>query len=295
MGLGRWTVLFVGVVGLACGGMGGDDVKQAVHATCGSAELQPSTVDLVLIEDTSLRRPKLSVQLEVHPDGLRLDGESMADGSAVGERLRIKAETARDLADKIGSADFAFRGELLLLLPPDTPSGTLLPLLEVAHASGFPHVRFVVRTGKKPSTAFVDGAYGMELAARLDGLAPADRARVLAEEIEDLLVACPSGQQAFAAVAHASAEMKCQLMAVGLAEALPMCPLTNHGKVVTAVQVATDGSPWTHGVLALSLDPEGTPYPIDPSTPWSELATRWAADGTEDPTWWVDEGAASPE
>lgn len=68
---------------------------------------------------------------------------------------------------------------------------------------------------------------------------------------------------------------------------LPMGPLTSDAKVVTVMQVMSRSAPYEHGVLRLSLDPEGTAHPVDPAAPWSTLAPWWAGQDTEAPSWWV--------
>jgi len=292
--LRRCGVVFGGVVlpALACGGMGGDEVRDAIGATCGGDVVSMQAVELVRME-RDLPAPKMAVSLQLLHEQWILDGQAVpADPAALKDRLLEKAETAKDLARLTGAKGFEFKGELLLYLPPETLGSTVLTLLQTAHEAGFPNVRFVVRTGAMPSPDYLEPAYGKELEAKLDGKPPSDRQMELALEISDLVALCPPAQEAFAAVATASAEMKCLLVTEGMAQALPMCPLTDARKVVTAMQFAMRQGPWEHGVLALSLEPKAPPYAIDPSASWSMLAPAWA-DAGESRAWWVDATAAS--
>lgn len=283
----RLTAGIVLLTCLACGGLGADEVHEAVMASCDSDVYVPHGVELVRL-DASLPAPKIAVSLALANDHWLLDGDWLdPDPAALRDRLREKAETAKLLAERTGSDAFAFNGTLLLLVPPETPGATVLSVLEAARDTEFPKVRFVVRTGDKPAPSYLDPDYGAELQARVSAMDPAERAMNIAMEMEGLLVACPPGQEAFAAVANASAEMKCTLMAHGLAEALPMCPLTNDKKVVTLMQVVSMSSPYEHGMLSLTLDPEATVHPVDPAAPWSTLAPWWAGQDTDAPAWWV--------
>lgn len=248
---------------LACGGP--VDVAGAFSGLC-SAEVTPS-VDLPRV-GADLPRPKLAVHLVVGPHGASLDGEPLTDRTAaLAQALAQKAETANELAARIGGSDFEFRGELLVSAHPDTPIGELVPMLDTAEAAGFPNLRFLLITGDRPPPAWTDAAYAHDLMARLPE-DPAARQAMLAEELGSLLSLCPPGQSVVDAVAYASAEMKCRLLAQGMEEALPSCPLTDRAKVVTAFQVALAGPPVEVGTLAIELDRGAVPLEVDGETAW---------------------------
>jgi len=284
----RLTAGIVLLTCLACGGaLGAEEVHQAILAGCESDVGIPVDMELVRL-DQDLPAPELAVLLQLGGEPWLLDGTPVEPEQLEG-RLQAKAQSAKALADATGSDAFAFRGELLLLVTPDTTGATLLKVFELTRAAEFSQIRFIVRTGDKPAPPYLAPDYGVELEARVRGAAAEERGGVIAAELEELLVACPPSQEAFAAVATASAEMKCQMMAHGMAEALPKCPLTDDAKVVTVLQVMSRSAPYEHGVLSLTLDPEGTVHPVDPTAPWSTLAPWWAEQDTDAPAWWVAE------
>jgi hypothetical protein len=76
----------------------------------------------------------------------------------------------------------------------------------------------------------------------------------------------------FQAVASASPEMKCTMVAHGLGEALPLCPLTDADRLVTMVQVLTEPvHPERPAARTLTLDPDAETTVVAPDLPWVEL------------------------
>lgn len=187
-------------------------------------------------------------------------------------------------ARSMGTRMAEIRGEdppeaplLLVAADASLPTSRVLDELSRAHAAGFRRAQLLgwsrdaVTLPDPPDPAFA-ATMEQELAAR----SPAERAMHLAQTFEDEIWLCPGANEAFRAVASAPAEHKCILMAKGLEEALPSCPLTDHSRVVTLVHVM--GTPWYDHLPAsveVRLDPEA-PRPSAES-PWS--ATLAGLDG----------------
>lgn len=283
-------VLVVGAVIaiLGCGGLRGDALRQATEGSCGDFAVVAPRVELVQL-DRELPPPELAVSVELGAEW-SIDGAMVGtDLDALHQALVDKATTAKELSERAGPG-FAFEGELLLLVPPDTPARTVLQVLEVAHRARFTEVRFVVRTRPSDEPDLLDAANAADLRARLEGRPPDMTQVLLAEEMSELVAACPGAQRTFSAVARASADMKCPLLMAGLADALPRCPLTDGEKVITLAQLITSSGTWEYGTLELSLDPRGTRYEVDLSADWSTLAPWWA-EAEAGPSWWVPASA----
>jgi len=210
------------------------DIEGALAPLCEDDDpVEVAFDDLAVYEGPA---PELAVNLRVSPTELVVDGMevSLADLEDV---LGVKAETAREIAQKAGSAEFAFRGELLLLVAASTPGSVLVPVVERAGRAGFEELRFVGRSAEERApVVYADPAFAQQLEATND-LPPERRAKAYDALSDGLIDGCAPLVEAMEAVALAAPEHKCVLAQRALAEALPACDSERSGEDPHAVPV----------------------------------------------------------
>jgi biopolymer transport protein ExbD len=222
----RFALTAVVLGSLACGGVAVEP-QSHLQAVCDAAGVEVSTGLELAQADIPFEAVEVGAYIRVEPAGVFIDDWNEAPASELESKVK----------DLVGS-----RGTdrpLLLGVAADTPMSELIAVLRAVRSAGLDSVGIVVHTPDVPELPpFPNEAYAEELKARLDGAAdPSTRATLAAQELETLVTLCPGAVQTFSAVASASADTKCTLIAYGLGEALPNCVLTDGDKVVTAVQV----------------------------------------------------------
>lgn len=214
---------------LACGGGASVAPREHVTALCGLTEI-PDGVSLVRTNEPHDPVPLSVPWVGVSAAGVLIDGV-VVDNQTLATELQQKSE-----AMKLFNADSSAR--LVLLADAGTPASVALGVLSAASELGFTHVHVAFESddrGDQPAAP--DPDYEAQLRGRIHGVPASERAFLLATELSELLALCPLGLEMFTAIAMAVPEHKCPLIAAGLEEALPSCPLTNGDKVITAVQV----------------------------------------------------------
>lgn len=245
---------------LACGGLGasvkpGEHLKQVCEAG-GSVSLEHVPVKI----DRPYVPLEPGFQVVVGPYDIRAGFQF--------------AQEAAELKPALERED-----RILLELAPDTASSKVLDVLRASHAAGVKTVDLIVASNEQVQLPpYPDPDYGLTFQARLHGLDASQRAVLGAQEIEGLIRLCPWAQEVFAAVASASPDSRCELVAYGLQEALPICLATDSDKVVTAVQVVSQpSSEWRPTALTLKLTDDGEPLEVPAGATWKDLAPLWTA------------------
>lgn len=166
-------------------------------------------------------------------------------------------------------------GQPVVLVPTAaTPASALLEALRAMEDRGSAVI--VVDSGTEVVVpASPDPTYEADLRGRLTH--PDMRGGQLADELQGLLFLCPPASEMFSAVAFASPEAKCQLLAAGLEEVLPNCPFTSADQVITAIQVANGPWPGTlqRSTITLNLAAGGIPLELGTGT-WGDVAAAVA-------------------
>ncbi|MCB9679130.1 MAG: AgmX/PglI C-terminal domain-containing protein [Alphaproteobacteria bacterium] len=280
----RFALLVTAAVSLACGGV--PDVKGTLGATCGSAGGPVPSVDLAELAGPVDAAPGLV--LEVTAEGFVIDGEETDTLQAFSEAQ----ERASEIADAMGEEA---SGGVGVAIGADVTGSRVVEVLDGLAGLGVSDIRFLLRSPEpRAATAYLDPDYAADLRERAAEIEPSMRMTVLAAEVDSLLAACPGGQNAFAAVAHASPEMRCQLMVAGLEEALPSCPFTDGAAVVTALQVMFEPPPYDVVTLALTLDANAEPFEVPKDAAWSAIAPLWQPRSGQSARWVLEGAAAKP-
>lgn len=256
-----------GVGGVVLGfalGCGGVSVAPRAHldAVCAAAGPFPVDGDLGIV-DAPVRpipygRPLVLDAIRVELDGVPVDGSKVT--SAV-----------RTALEEPGAP-------LVVVVPTaDTPAERVRSALEGFAAAGVPAPVLVRSTTPSAMPPPPDPEYARELRTLLD-VGPSQRATLGARETEELIALCPGAQEVFRAVAVASSEHRCMLLAAGMDEALPNCPFTDGDRVITAIQVLMGPEPDEAALtwIELRFDPSGDPVDLGTGT-WGEVAPSLAA------------------
>ncbi len=130
-----------------------------------------------------------------------------------------------------------------------------------------------------------DPAVLAKLATMLDELPPDQRSTIMAREIQQSMPPCAPVEKAFGAVAAASVDQRCSLLAVGIAEGLVSCGCPDADQLLTQIYAVTAGTKVPER-LAVAV-----PVTIDP-TATSRAGATWGAmvegiDQTALETLWV--------
>ncbi len=162
------------------------------------------------------------------------------------------------------------------------PSAAVAGVLAAAGRANLRFARLLVSSAQ-PHTLLTapDPARADAMRKTLLTTFPDQRGMISAVAVEDALRFCPGKQKLLDAWAMAAPEHKCELLAVGLEEVLPYCPLTDADAVISIAQVIyepiTPNQP-AHFVVGLQGDP---PAPGEAVTwgAWAPalFATRWMA------------------
>jgi biopolymer transport protein ExbD len=266
---------------LACGGV---SVEPRSHLEAVCKQTGPVDIRAPLAQTDLAAKPlRLAVTITLHDSEHLVNWHRFDSRASLTDVLREELETQAVLAERLGEgAD----PRVLLIAAQDTPAGLVRDVVQAAHEVGVGNLDIALASNEPYAPVpYPDPDYAAELQARLSAVSPESRAVELAQELEGLLTACPDGQSAFAAVAMASPDTKCEMFAAGLGEALPGCVLTNGDKVVTAVQVATEPTaPTQPTYISVTPTPDGAAVAFRPGETWSDVAGRLVAhDGT--PVW----------
>ena len=269
----RAPLLFAAAVltiGLACGGASlSVDPLTHLESVCESSGVIPVTTDLVQID---LPAKPLDLASLVRMDG----STTYVDGVRLTGPLLDELQRIDGLNTAIAGLSRAAPPAVLLIeASANVPNSQIVATLKTASLTGFETVHLLVSSNEAvPTVSYPDPHYAADLKSRIDALPPEQVATTLAIEFETLLAYCPDAEAAFQAVAYASPDLRCTILAHGLAESLPYCLLTNGDQVISAAQLMLQPrSQWTPTALTLSLTPNGTPLSLQGAT-WEDIATE---------------------
>ena len=256
-------------------------VSPEMHMDDVCAAADALQIDMPLVQmPLAVWAPRQLKTVEMDGTELRVAGKTVSrDGlqsALVGlmeaERVNLDEETER-----VGLT-------LQVVVSPGASGADLAALVHTVQPAGIGRLQFVVDSIVPVDVPpWPDASYGAELSARL-GAAPQDiRLQTLALEIEGLITLCPGAQEVFRAVPMAPPELRCELLAVGLTEALPSCPATDVDKVLTATQILLQPpSKWQRTVMTLVLNQRGELLTFGLDETWADIAARWVKrDGKE--------------
>ncbi|MEZ4320579.1 MAG: hypothetical protein R3F61_24065 [Myxococcota bacterium] len=253
---------------LACGGV---SVEPRAHLeqVCAAAGSVFVVGPLVTV-DLPKTDPSALAIVEIEPGGATFEG-GLSD-----QALTEAVERARSVAQYSGQEVV-----VALAIAPETPIDTVWAALTEVHDLGVTGVELLFHTSQALSVPpYPDPAYAADLKSRISSVDAPTRMMKVAEEMESLVTLCPGAQMTFQAIANASPESKCVLMAAGLGESLPSCPLTSGDKVVTLAQIITEPGPdGPITAVSITLDPGAEPFALGEGT-WADAsAAVVAADG----------------
>lgn len=254
---------------------GGPSVQPAAHLqqVCAEGGLVMSSTALLPLDRPSEALPSV-VRVELRPELTLVDGWEESSPEGLGEALAERAERARALS---AHSDPPFEGRLLLMVSPEVSAEVVRDTVHRAHAAGFSALDLAYRSPEAHDLPpYPDPEYAAELKAQLADVPLDTRQTLAAREISDLLALCPPAQDVFAAVAHAAPESKCELLALGMDEALTPCLATDGDAVLTALHLLSEPS-GTHRptVVRVGLDPDSEVL-VEAEGTWSELGPALA-------------------
>jgi len=234
--------------------------------------------------------PSLAVHVRLAEDWL-VDGAATAKGDvpALTAVLRDKADTARDLAGRSSDPEaYAFRGELLLEVPADTPAPEVARVLQGAQAAGFHRIDFLGRsaTPRPPPPPFVDP----DLAARLDAAhrePPETRARAVDSVRQGILEACPPLLDALPTMRRVPESERCDAVVELMQASFPACPDADHRQIVTLFQYDPLRTEAVVTTLSTRLSPRAAPWQVGTTETWAEVAARLQAEQPATTRWVV--------
>jgi len=258
-------------LGLACGGVSVDPGTH-LQPLCDANAGLPIEGELVAV-DRAANPIQSGIALQVSAAETRVDGQVVADGAALKTKLEERAQTAESISKYSAQP---FDGRIVVIATPDTPASRIKEVLVAAARAGLLKADFILASNQPWDLPdYPDPDYAVQFKAQLDGVAAEERQMIAAQEIDSAVSLCPGAKAAFAAVANASPEMKCALIARGMEEALPTCLATNGDVVLTQIQVLSEPtSEFRPHVIQTGIDPKARPIIVSPDTPWSELAGK---------------------
>jgi len=275
----RWYLIALAPLvplALACGGLGVSVDPQAhLEPLCELSQVVGPFTELAQAE-VPVRELEPSVLVAVTADGMTVDWRMMGTPDQIREGLDEALAAGKAVAERTGAA---WEPGITLLIGPEVPASQALLALRLGHEAGVEAFDLVVwSTQPLVTPPYPDPNYGAELEARLAEVAPDHRASIAAMELEGLVRLCPGAMNTLQAVGMASPDMRCQLMAAGLAEALPSCVATNGDRVLTATQVLLQpSSPWSPTAIRVTVDPEASALTVEDGATWAQLAPIIAA------------------
>lgn len=277
-----------GLLALGCGGLGlsGDEVHALLDPACAAPAVSPP--DLALVE---LDQPPATLHWGPQV-ALLADGTVRASGAPVDDLAAALAAFAADAAsvgERLGRPP---ERELQLAVEATVPVERVIDVLGQSASAGLDDV---VLVGFSTTPLTVPAPPDPELAARvraeLDALPPSDRVMRLSALVSDAIAWCPGAISTFSGVANADPDSKCRIMAMGLAESLPSCPLTDPDTVLTLFVVAVTPQPQRYAATArIAAAPASDPTGPDvlrvaPGAAWRDVLPRIASSPT--PVRWL--------
>ena len=217
------------------------------------------------------------IEIVAGADRIEVDGVWIETPGDLEPRVMEAKERARHLAEAMGETSAP---EARAYLAPETPAATVVAIFEASARAGLARIAFAAwSTEAAPDVpAPLDAAFAEELRAEMDAASPEMRAMRFAERFASEIALCPGAQRTFEAVAMASPDVRCELLAQGLSEALPSCPFTNADRVLTmvwALQVPTNAQLPTS--LPVAIDRDAPPLTVPASARWRDIANALAA------------------
>ena len=246
--------------------------------TCGWHPLSAATSNDLIRIDAEPRRVA-GITLEVREVGVWHDGQRI-DG--VQQRLIEEREYAAELASRLDEAPAG----LALAITRSASMGQVEDILEAAWGAGFSSVRLVGLSTQPPDLPPPPRpAYAESLRQELSETGVELHQALLAQKLTRQVGRCRPAKNVFAAVAHASPEMKCVLLWHGMDQALKRCPGAAAGRAVTLLYVMTVPQAFSTWVQ-VELDPSGERWPVDRADTWGALGPEFITRGTV----WLDAG-----
>ena len=259
------AVLVVSVVlALACGLGASVPIRAHLEQVCAVSGAFPIPPGLDLVPlDLPASEARPGAILELRLDELRVDGGTVRS----------------DLDQRLSSAKArSTGGPTALLVEAEVPAALVLEVLDALQAAGMSEVSLVGWSNQVVELPpFPDPELGAELTGALAALSPEERVMHVVEAMTTEVRLCPGAQEVFGAVATGTPDARCAMIAVGLDEALPMCPLTDADRVMTLVQATVQPPDPRRPVgVPVALDPAAPPLAVPATMPWRELLPRWA-------------------
>ena len=217
---------------------------------------------------------ELAVTVQLEAERVILDGVAVAGVPAVRDMLIEKRDEAVAIA-ALASGNYQFEGRILFLVPPGERAHRVAGLAAAARDAGFSRFQWVVQTGEpreQPAPLVPELAHELEVAwAPLDG---PGRQVMLADFMTREAEGCAPAVEMFRAVATASVEMKCPMLAAGLDGVWDGCP-KQAPRIVTILQ-AINESTRPLGAVVTDCTAEGQTLEVAAELPWSELLPQLA-------------------
>ena len=213
--------------------------------------------------------------MQVHADQVWFEGVPVPTVEALKPALRSR-RLELDRAQ-------ALKGEPIPTPPVLLGADGTVPAARVASAvrhltdGGATEVRFVVWSRDAVSLPDPpDKALYAEITAGLDARSPEDRPPFMAEKATAELEGCEPANDMFRRASGVNPEGRCEFVAANIGGVLDACPRIDRARIATLLQIMTSPT-YTRkpGVVAVSIDPEGTPVPVRGS--WSSLAEALVA------------------
>ncbi len=254
---------------LACGGGASVDPVAHLEPLC-ALPMVPGVTELATVSGVATT-PLEGTLVVVSKDGYRVDWHEQGDASVLQTELMHAYEMQKELSRYSGKPV----GPPNIAAEPGVSARDVGVALKLAHQSGYTEARLLFTTGEDLGLPEpLDPAFADELRTELDALDPAERQMRLAEIVEGEIALCPPAQETFAAVAAAPADMKCLLIARGMAEALPSCPLTDGDRVLTLMNVVSRPS-YDKPIVSVTVTLDETADGL-PEGSWQEVAEQAA-------------------
>lgn len=219
----------------------------------------------------------VSLDLPVNPleDGatIQVDAQIWVDERPITNTEQISARIAdlQEHTELLGAGPF----HVNVLIAKEVEASLVATVLQNLNAAGQSTVRLAAMShqpSKEVEYRVPDLA--AEVEAEFNASGPHERQMALAQRWSRELGLCPPAGEAFKAVAYASAERKCQLLAYGLAEAQPMCPLVMnpdraHTLLAFTMRPTHDFQPtW----FEVTLDPAAAGITVNATDTWQQIA-----------------------
>lgn len=254
---------------LACGRAPDEALRAELSAMCEAPGpiLPPEGITLVQVEGEPVA-PRLANRVVVGSSELQIDG-ARVPLEELAEAMAERVAQARELE---ALTDHALQ-PALLFVDASVPAARLAGVLGALHSAGMHELQLVAQSSTPwPPPTYANEALAEHLIAELSDLPHAERRATLAARTAENVSWCPATANVFSAVAAASPEQRCALLAHGLSETLPRCWLTRKEEVLTFLQLMSAPQSETQPTAqTLQLDPTTEPLQVAPDLPLSEL------------------------